>query len=87
MRSWQDICRRDFLGIPGHIEKMVNGRDGSKIFDPSKATFKLSKPTMKSLPEADQFVAVNYTVVNGDGIASSVTEVPRQAVSLYVGEG
>jgi hypothetical protein len=58
---------------------MVSGRDGSKIFDVSKAT-------MKGLPEADQFVTVKYAVVDGDRIASSVTAVPRQVASLYVGD-
>jgi len=72
---------------PGTERMMVNGPDGSKIFDLSKATFRPFKVPMKDLPEADQFVKVNYTVVNGDRIASSVTEIPRQVASLYVGEG
>lgn len=65
---------------------MVNGPDGSKIFDLSKATFKPFKAPMKVLPEANQFVTVNYRVVDGDRIASSVTEISRRTASLYVGE-
>jgi hypothetical protein len=58
---------------------MVNGRDGHKIFDVSKAT-------MEGLPEANHFVTVNYTVVNGDRIASSVTVVPWKMAHRYVGD-
>ena len=57
---------------------MVTGRDGSKIFD-------LSKTSMKGFPEANEFVTVNYTVVNGDRIASSVVTVSKRVASLYVG--
>ncbi len=64
---------------PDAQSMMVNGRDGSKIFD-------LSKATLTGLPEANEFVSVNYTVVNGDRIVSSVTVVPQRMASLYVGD-
>jgi hypothetical protein len=64
---------------PGTESMMVSGRGGRKIFD-------LSKATMEGFPEANQFVAVNYRVVNGDRIASSVTVVPWKMAHRYVGE-
>jgi len=57
---------------------MVNGRDGSKIFDVSGAV-------MKGEPEAQQLVVVKYTVTNGERIASSVNAVPQRLAALYVG--
>ncbi len=64
---------------PNTESMMVSGRDGNKIFD-------LSKATLKGLPEANEFVAVNYAVVNGDRIVSSVTSIPWKMAGLYVGE-
>jgi hypothetical protein len=59
---------------------MVNGRDGSKIFD-------VSGIAVKSLPGIDHFVTVKYTVTNGDRLVSSVNTVsPRVFTALYVGD-
>jgi len=58
---------------------MVRGEDGSKIFDVSMAT-------MVGQPKPNQFVTVNYTVTNGERIASSVTDVPKKLAWEYVYE-
>jgi hypothetical protein len=63
---------------PSTQSMMVAGRDGNKIFD-------LSKATMKGFPEANELVTVNYQVVNGDRIVSSVTMIPRKMAGEYVG--
>ena len=63
---------------PSTESMMVAGREGGKIFD-------LSKATMKGFPEANEFVTVDYQVVNGDRIISSVTVVPRKMAGEYVG--
>ncbi len=64
---------------PSTQNRMVAGPDGSKIFD-------LSQARLQGFPEANEFVTVNYTVVNGDRVASSVTAIPWQVARLYVGE-
>ena len=59
---------------------MVNGRDGSKIFD-------VSGIGVKGLPEINHFVTVKYTVTNGDRLVSSVNAIPRRVfTALYVGD-
>ena len=62
---------------PDAQRMMVNGRDGSKIFDVSRAV-------IKGMPETDHFVTVKYTVANGERFASSVSMVPKSVASLYV---
>ena len=63
---------------PDAQRMMVNGREGSKIFDVSRAV-------IKGMPETDHFVTVKYTVANGERLASSVNMVPKSVASLYVG--
>lgn len=63
---------------PDTQRMMVNGRDGSKIFDVSGAV-------IKGMPETDHFVTVEYTVANGERLASSVNMIPKRVASLYVG--
>jgi hypothetical protein len=59
---------------------MVSGRDGSKIFD-------VSGVAVKSLPEINHFVTVEYTVTNGDRLVSSVNTMPKRVfTALYVGD-
>jgi len=62
---------------PDAQRMMVNGREGSKIFDVSRAV-------IKGMPETDHFVTVKYTVANGEKIASSVSMIPKSVASLYV---
>ena len=73
-RYWGDVA----WAAPDIHEIMVNGPDGSKIFD-------VSGVAMKSTPEVGRFVIVNYTVTNGDRLASSVNIAPKRVASLYVG--
>ncbi len=58
---------------------MVSGFDGNKIFDVSQAATEI-------LPQAHDFAMVKYTLVNGERIASSVTEVARNEAYLYTPE-
>jgi len=56
---------------------MVIGEDGSKIFD-------VSGVVTEGQPRADQFVTVKYIVTDGEMIASSITEVPKNVVWEYI---
>jgi hypothetical protein len=55
---------------------MISGFDGNKIFDVSEAA-------MKGLPRVNHFARVEYTLVNGERIASSVASVPANEAYLY----
>jgi hypothetical protein len=72
---------RAYTGVISWVNRdtndiMVRGQDGNRIFNVSGAH-------MKGIPEKNQLVTVNYTMKNGDRIASSVASFPKSEGWLY----